>query len=572
MPTAVHHDVIIVGGGLAGLRAAVELADAGINSAVVSRVHPLRSHSVAAEGGVNAALGNVGESAADTPEVHAFDTVKGSDYLADQDAVEILVTEGIDRVYEMEHWGTPFSRTAEGKIAQRAFGGGTFHRTCYSADKTGHALLTSLYERSLRQRVAVYEEHLVVKLVLNEGVVAGIVAIDLLRGRLVGIAARAVIFATGGFGRIYGSTTNAHINTGLGTAVPYWSGVPLKDMEFIQFHPTSLPGTSILITEGVRGEGGILRNASGERFMSRYVRMQPPELAPRDIVTRSMMTEIEEGRGLHGPWGDHLDLDVTHLPKRVIEERLGGIRELAQSFADIDPESKPIPVVPAQHYSMGGISTDNDGATAVGGVFAAGESACVSIHGANRLGGNSLLETLVFGRRAGIAAAKYVKKAVGRFNDALVDESVADVNEFIGGLFSMGNGGSLHSQELDLQAIMEEGVGIFREGKALSRALDRLMDLRRRVWSTGVSVHTLRYNLELIRALDLRAMTDLAIAVTKGAALRKESRGAHFRRDFDERNDEDWMKHTITVFSEDGPRVDYEPVRVTRFEPTRRVY
>ena len=567
-----RHDVIIVGGGLAGLRAAVELKRAGINSAVVSRVHPLRSHSVAAEGGINAALGNVGESAADTPDIHAFDTVKGSDYLADQDAVEILVREGIDRVYEMEHWGTPFSRTDEGKIAQRAFGGGTFHRTCYSADKTGHALLTSLYERSLKENVFVYEEHLVVKLLLKDGRAAGVVALDMLKGRLVGLAAKAVIFAAGGFGRTYKNTTNAHINTGLGTAVAYWAGVPLKDMEFVQFHPTSLPGTSILITEGVRGEGGILRNANGERFMSRYVKMQPPELAPRDIVTRSMMTEIEEGRGLHGPWGDYLNLDVTHLPKKIIEERLGGIRELAQSFADIDPENKSIPVVPAQHYSMGGISTDNDGATPVHGVYAAGESACVSVHGANRLGGNSLLETLVFGRRAGISAAKYVKNLTSGFDDELVEQGVMEVSEFISSLFAKEDGKTIQGLELELQEIMEQDVGIFRNGNSISQALGRLHDLRRRIWETGVSVHSLRYNLELARAMDLRGMADLAIASAQGALLRTESRGAHFRRDFKERNDADWMKHTIARFRPEGPEITYQPVRMTKYEPTKRVY
>lgn len=570
--TYAHHDVIVVGGGLAGLRAAVELAVAGVNSAVVSRVHPLRSHSVAAEGGINAALGNAGESAADTPEIHAYDTVKGSDYLADQDAVEILVREGIDRVYEMEHWGTPFSRTEEGKVAQRAFGGGTYHRTCYSADKTGHALLTTLYERAIKENVAVYEEHLVVRLVLKDGAAAGVVAIDLPNGRLVGIAARAVVFASGGFGRSYRHTTNAHINTGLGTAVPYWAGVPLKDMEFIQFHPTSLPGTSILITEGVRGEGGILRNASGERFMSRYVKMQPPELAPRDIVTRSMMMEIEEGRGLEGPWGPYLNLDVTHLPKRVIEERLGGIRELAQSFADIDPETRPIPVIPSQHYSMGGISTDSDGATPVKGVFAAGESACVSIHGANRLGGNSLLETLVFGRRAGISAAAFVRSNSGQFEDGLVEEEVRSVDSYINGLFLKEGGEKLYELETELQGIMEDGVGIFRDGKSLKQAFEKLQDLRKRLAATGVSTHSLKYNLELIRALDLRAMADLSLAAAKGALQRTESRGAHFRRDFTERNDAEWMKHTIATFADEGPVISYEPVRVTSFKPTRRVY
>lgn len=571
LPVQVH-DVIVVGGGLAGLRAAVELSVAGIDSAVISRVHPLRSHSVAAEGGINAALGNVAESSKDTSDIHAFDTVKGSDYLADQDAVDILVREGIERVYEMEHWGTPFSRTPDGKIAQRAFGGGTYNRTCYSADKTGHALLTTLYERSLKHRITVYEEHLVVRLVKNEGKAAGLVAIDMLEGVVRGFAAKAIIFAGGGFGRTFKHTTNAHINTGLGTAVPYWAGVRLKDMEFVQFHPTSLPGTSILITEGVRGEGGILRNATGERFMSRYVKMHPPELAPRDIVTRSMMTEIEEGRGLEGPWGPYLHLDVTHLPKKIVEERLGGIRELAQSFADIDPERKPIPVIPAQHYSMGGISTDNDGKTNIPGIFAAGESACVSIHGANRLGGNSLLETLVFGRRAGASAARYAKEVSHNADSVLVEEEVDAVGEDIERLFSMEGGSRITELEVELQTIMDEHVGIFRDGNQLSAAFENLRDLRKRILRTGVSFHSLRYNLELSRALDLRAMTDLALAVTRGALLRKESRGAHYRRDFRERDDSAWMKHTIATFTQDGPEIGYEPVRVTRFEPMRRDY
>ena len=396
------HDILIIGGGLAGLRAAIEAKKAGRDVAILSKVHPLRSHSVAAQGGINAALDNVPAPMKDTWENHAFDTIKGSDYLADQDAVEVMCREGIERVIEMEHWGTLFSRTDDGKIAQRPFGGAGFPRTCYAADRTGHNLLHVLYEQVTGLQIPVYEEWYVLSLIVEQGRCEGVLALHFFEGRIIPIRAKAVILATGGYGRTYLRSTNAVINTGSGCFLAYQAGVPLEDMEFVQFHPTSLYGTNILITEGARGEGGYLLNAKGERFMERYT-PHLMELGPRDIVARSIQTEIIEGRGFEG---EFVYLDLRHLGRTKIMDRLPGIRQIAIDFAGIDPVLEPIPIQPAQHYSMGGIPTNIDGETPLPGLFAAGECACVSVHGANRLGGNSLLETVVFGARAGKKAAQ----------------------------------------------------------------------------------------------------------------------------------------------------------------------
>lgn len=415
----IYHEAIVVGGGLAGLRAAIELNRNNVRVAIISKVHPIRSHSVAAQGGINASLGNHPRGLYDNWEKHAFDTVKGSDYLADQDAVIRMTKEAAERIYEMEHWGCPFSRTSEGKIAQRPFGGAGFPRTCYAADKTGHALLHTLYQQIIkfkqaaeRKEITIYEEWLVTDLVVEDGICVGVIALDIVSGRLEAFQSGAVIFATGGAGRIYGRSTNALINTGMGMAIPYWTGVPLKDMEFIQFHPTTLLGKNILITEGCRGEGGYLLNNKGERFLEKYNDSKKDmEVAPRDIISRNIMYEIMAGGGFDN---SYVHLDLTHLGEEKIAKRLPGIRDASMEFVGVDPVTAPIPIQPGQHYTMGGIDCNTECETSIKGFYAAGEAACVSVHGANRLGGNSLLDTIVFGAIAGSNAARYVQDLESR--------------------------------------------------------------------------------------------------------------------------------------------------------------
>ncbi|MEI6726051.1 MAG: FAD-binding protein, partial [Actinomycetes bacterium] len=419
-----HHQLIVVGGGLAGLRAAVEARADGIDVAILSQVHPGRSHSGAAQGGINAALANHPEGHDDTPEKHAFDTVKGSDYLADQDAAIQMTSDAPGVIFEMDHWGCPFSRFDDGRIAQRPFGGAGYPRTCYGADKTGHYLLHCLVERAYERQIKMYVEVFVTSLIVVDGACRGVVAYDMIRGGFEAFTADAVIMATGGAGRLYSNSTNAIISTGGGAAIAYHAGVPVKDMEFIQFHPTGLYTTNILMSEGARGEGGYLVNGEGERFMARYA-PKAMELAPRDITSRSITTEILEGRGIGGK--DFVYLDLRHLGAEKILERLPGIRDLAIHFEGVDPIEEPIPITPCQHYTMGGIDTDVDGRTVMPGFYAAGECACVSVHGANRLGGNSLLETIVFGRRSGAAAAaQLLGKAGGGDVSAAGRQAVAD--------------------------------------------------------------------------------------------------------------------------------------------------
>ncbi len=583
----IYHEVLVVGGGLAGLRAAIEAHDAGCEVAVLSRVHPVRSHSVAAQGGINAALGNHPDARDDTPEKHAFDTVKGSDYLADQDAVEVLTGEAPARIYEMEHWGCPFSRTEEGKIAQRPFGGAGYPRTCYAADKTGHALLHTMYEQTLKRGIKVYEEWQVVSLAVAEGRCHGVVALDLRTGELVPVGAGAVIFGTGGGGRIYGHSTNNIINTGSGMAIAYMAGVPLKDMEFIQFHPTSLFGNNVLMTEGCRGEGGYLKNALGERFMAKYA-PKAMELAPRDITARAIQTEINEGRGFPG---GYVHLDLTHLGAERIMERLPAIRDICLNFLGIDPIKEPIPIQPGQHYFMGGIDVDADGASEVAGFYAAGECACVSVHGANRLGGNSLLETIVFGRRAGAHAARYVKGEVGGGRDgeiraaggkngaadrALTEKALAKtMTETLKRVeWVLGADGPEDPADLrdELRDNMFANVGLFREEAAMTAGLERVRELRHRYPKIGIRNRGRRYNLDWARNLELEGMILVAEAIAAGALARKESRGSHFRTDFKERDDENFLKHTIARLTPDGPRLEYRPVTITKWQPQARTY
>ncbi len=467
-----RHELLIVGGGLAGLRAALEATAKGVDCALISMVHPLRSHSGAAQGGINACLRNQPEAEGDSIDAHVFDTVKGSDYLGDQDAIEILCSEAPARVYEMEHWGTPFSRNENGTIAQRNLGGAQYARACYAADKTGHYLLHTLYERAVAAGLRVYDEYFVERLVVDDGVCVGLVAYSLRQATIEGFSARAVLLATGGAGRVYGRSTSALINTGAGMGIAYRAGVPLRDLEFVQFHPTTLFGTNILMSEGCRGEGGYLLNRDGERFMARYA-PSFMELAPRDVVARSIQTEIDEGRGIDGEAFVYLDL--RHLGRGLIAERLPGIRDLCIHFAGVDPVTAPIRVQPGQHYSMGGIDTDTDGATPLTGLYAAGECACVSVHGANRLGGNSLLETLVFGRRAGLAAAAFVgQSAPGPDAAALVSAAARDCERLVSNLVSRVSTEIVGELRARITGVMDAFVQVFRNEADLTHAVGQL--------------------------------------------------------------------------------------------------
>ncbi len=567
----IQHEVIIVGGGLAGLRAAVGLCDR-YDVAIVSKVHPIRSHSIAAQGGINAAFCNNPEGRDDTWEKHAFDTIKGSDYLADQDAVELMCREAINVVFEMEHWGCPFSRFPDGTIAQRPFGGAGFPRTCYSADLTGHVLLNTLYERAVAKGVKIYSEYVVAALAVAEGVCHGLVAIDQLKGAIVPIRSKATLFATGGYGRIYFHSTNALINNGSGIGMAYAAGVPMKDMEFVQFHPTTLLGTNILMTEACRGEGGYLLNSVGERFMQRYV-PKAMELAPRDIVSRSIQTEIEAGRCFENDLGRYIHLDLRHLGEERILERLPGIRRICIDFAGVDPVHEPIPIMPCQHYSMGGIDTNSRGETVVKGFYAAGECACVSVHGANRLGGNSLLDTIVFGKVCSSSIGDYLSQNAPDPLEKVVERHKEEVEKKVRRLSHEGSEKPFGLLE-DLRKTMDEYVGIFRTRGELETGLQRILEIRERYKNVLVSSPSIHMNYELIGALELESMIAVAHATALGALLREESRGAHFRRDFTRRNDKDWLKHTLATRDEatGDLTISYKPPAITRHQPMERSY
>jgi succinate dehydrogenase / fumarate reductase flavoprotein subunit len=562
------HDILIVGGGLAGLRAALEAKRSGCNVAILSKVHPLRSHSVAAQGGINAALGNAPAPLEDRWENHAFDTIKGSDYLADQDAVETMCREGIDRVVEMEHWGTLFSRTKEGKIAQRPFGGAGFPRTVYAADRTGHHLLHVLYEQVVGLQIPVYEEWYAVSLVLGDRRCVGILGLPLFEGKIIPMAAKAVILATGGYGRIYLRSTNAVINTGSGCYLAYLTGVPLEDMEFVQFHPTSLYGTNILITEAARGEGGLLFNSEGERFMDRYS-PKLMELGPRDIVARGIQTEIDEGRGFEG---EYVHLDLRHLGKEKIMDRLPGIRQISIDFAGIDPILEPIPIQPAQHYSMGGIVSNVDGETSLPGLLAAGECACVSVHGANRLGGNSLLETLVFGARAGRKAAQWIEKQREDSNKLAHRVHLKGFESHLDEILGRKGRERCFQVRDELKTVMMSRVGIFRNESDLLQAKEKVLELQERIQRVEVKQKNLAFNHELIQYLELEGMLQVAEVIVKGALAREESRGSHFRSDFPKRDDEHWLRHTLAYKTPEGPKLDYKNVTIVKYPPKERTY
>jgi succinate dehydrogenase / fumarate reductase flavoprotein subunit len=555
-----QHDVLVVGAGLAGQRAALAAARAGKRVAVLSKLHPLRSHSGAAQGGINAAVG-----AEDSVDTHIYDTVKGSDYLGDQDAIEFFCTEAPKVVVEMEHFGTIFNRAPDGSLARRPFGGAGFPRTIYAADRTGLALLQAIYEHLGSVDVTIYEEWDLVDLVVRQGRVQGAIAYHRRTGEFAAFAAPAVVLATGPAGRLYARTTNAHSCTGDGLAVAYRAGGWLKDMEFVQFHPTALLSDGILITEGARGEGGILKNGLGERFMSRYA-PHVLELASRDFVSRAIWTEVQEGRGFPG---GYVHLELMHLGKEKIESRLQEICDFCRNFEGIDPVTQPIPIMPAQHYMMGGISTNIRGETSIAGLYAAGEAACVSIHGANRLGGNSLLETLVFGKQAGEAAAAFAATAGPA---SVLPADVAASEARVRAMMERRDGPLPLALRAEMQAVMDKWVGIYRNAADLHRAFEAIGELKVRARTLRIPDSSKVYNLSVSDGLETLHLLDLAEVVVAGAIARTESRGAHTRTDFPKRDDANWMKHTIAAYRPEGPQLSYAPVAYTRWEPKERVY
>lgn len=555
------HDLLIIGAGLAGLRVAIQLANK-FDVAVITKVHPLRSHSVAAQGGINASLGE-----GDSWESHAFDTVKGSDYLADQDVTEILAKEAPKAVIENERWGTAFSRTDDGKIAQRPFGGAAYPRTCYAADRTGHNLLHTTFEQALKSGVTFYNEWFVTSLVKDSGRICGLTALDISSGDIHGFVGKSVVIATGGFGRVYGHSTNAIINTGDGCALVFRIGAPLKDMEFIQFHPTTLFGSSILMSEGARGEGGYLVNSEGVRFMDKYAPEQM-ELAPRDIVARAIQTEINEGRGIED---EYVHLDLRHLGREKILERLPGIREISIYFAGVDPIEEPIPIKPGQHYSMGGVHTNKDGVTPIPGLFSVGEASCMSVHGANRLGGNSLLETLVFGKRVGNKIGEYLPSAPEP-NPSCVDDEAFRVRERLQELMLKESGESPSDIREVMGKTMDSLVGVYRKEADLKAALSMIRELKERFKNVYAGHSDKRFNFSLIRILELGNMLDLAEVITMGALMRRESRGAHWRLDYPTRDDENFLKHSLFTKIDDYVKTEFIDVNLGMFEVKERSY
>ncbi|MGB7295598.1 MAG: FAD-binding protein [Candidatus Aminicenantales bacterium] len=564
----ITHDILVVGGGLSGLAAALT-ADPNLSLAIVSRVHPLRSHSVAAQGGINAALGNNPKGRDDNWEKHAFDTVKGSDYLADQEAADLMCREAVPTIYELEHSGVPFSRFPGGVIGQRPFGGAGFPRTCYAADRTGLVIAHTLFDQAVKKQVKVYDEVLVTKLVIENGRCVGVVIYDLATGLITPIRARAVIFATGGYGRVYFKTTNAYINHGSGIGMAYRAGVALKDMEFVQFHPTSLYPKNILITEGARGEGGYLLNNKGHRFMADYA-PSAMELAPRDIVARSIQTEVTKGNGFEN---EYVHLDLRHLGEKTIDKRLPSVREICIKFAGVDPVEKPIPIQPAQHYSMGGIDVDVRCASLLPGFFAAGECACISVHGANRLGGNSLLETVVFGKIAGREASNFVKGLERKDGSekTLLDEALAE-KEKIDGWMDRTSGKMAHHLLNDLKIVMSDKVGIFRTKKELQEALEKIRGIREDYRRAFISGQCLRYSQAVVNLVEFGYMVDLTEVITLGALLREETRGSHYRLDHPKRDDKNWLKHTLVSLRDGEPEVTYRDVQITKYQPQERKY
>ncbi|MEU0531654.1 succinate dehydrogenase flavoprotein subunit [Amycolatopsis tolypomycina] len=579
------YDVVIVGAGGAGMRAAIESGQRA-RTAVLTKLYPTRSHTGAAQGGMCAALANVEE---DNWEWHTFDTVKGGDYLVDQDAAEIMAKEAIDAVLDLEKMGLPFNRTPEGKIDQRRFGGHTrdhgkaaVRRACYAADRTGHMILQTLYQNCVKHGTEFFNEFYVLDLVLSEDdngnpIASGVVAYELATGELHVFQAKSIVFATGGAGKIFKTTSNAHTLTGDGLGIIFRKGLPLEDMEFFQFHPTGLAGLGILISEAVRGEGGILRNASGERFMERYA-PTIKDLAPRDIVARSMVQEVLQGRGC-GPNKDYVVLDVTHLPVEVLETKLPDITEFSRTYLGVDPVKEPVPVFPTCHYVMGGIPTNvhgealRDNENVIPGLYAAGEVACVSVHGSNRLGTNSLLDINVFGRRAGIAAAEY---ALAHEHVELPENPTKLVEEQLSGLLSEHGDERVADIRKEMQQTMDSHASVYRTEDTLKQALTDVQALKERYQRITVADKGKRYNTDLLEAVELGFLLELAEVLVVGALARKESRGGHAREDYPNRDDTNFMRHTMAYKQGTGLssdiRLDYKPVTFTRYEPMERKY
>ncbi len=557
------HDVLIIGAGLAGLRAAVEATRLGLDVAVISKVHPVRSHSNAAQGGINAPLTDRG----DDWEGHALDTIKGSDYLADQDAVEIMSTEAGDAVIELERMGVIFSRGDDGRLGTRRFGGQLVARTFFVGAITGSAILHVLYEQALRYGLNVYEEWFVTDLIIEDGRCVGVVALDITTGELHSIWAKSVIMASGGAGRVFEPSTNAIICTGDGLALAWRAGVPMMDMEMVQYHPTTLARTGILLSEAARGEGAHLLNSDGERFMLTYA-PQYEELASRDVVSRAEQTEINEGRGIDG----NVLLDLRHLGREFIEDRLGYLQEVAVEFLGIDLADEPVPVRPGVHYIMGGVKTDVDGATVVPGLYAAGECANVSVHGANRLGANSLLDTVVFGRRSAVHASEYVK-SVDEGSGS--DEHLAATKARMQSLLDREPNENWASIRNYMANEMTRGIGVFRDQSSMEGAKAAIDDVSERVPKMSVQNKGKVFNTDLIFTLEMEFMADVGKAIVHSALARKESRGAHFRTDITERDDENWLKHTLAfrdTETDDGVRIETSDVTITKWEPVKRVY
>ena len=578
------HDIVMVGGGGAGLRAAIAIAETNpdLSVAVVSKVYPMRSHTVAAEGGAAAVIKDN-----DSLENHINDTISGGDWMCDQDAVELFVNEAPRELIQMEHWGCPWSREPDGTVAVRPFGGMKIERTWYAADKTGFHMLHTLFQTSLKyNNITRYDEWFATKILVENGRCQGVTAIELRSGKVEVIAGRSVIMCTGGAGRVFPFTTNGAIKTGDGMSMAYRAGVPLKDMEFIQYHPTGLPGTGILITEAARGEGGILVNKDGYRYLQDYDLGTPldindpkhpvkksMELGPRDRLSQAFVAEREKGRTVSGPYGHVVHLDIRHLGEKKIDKKIPFVRELSKNYAGIDPVYEPIPVRPVVHYMMGGIDTDITGATALPGFYAAGECACVSINGANRLGSNSLTELLVFGRRAGTAAAQFALENTV-LDTALLELQASDEQERIRRNFFCKDGGTerIFTLRKEMNETMETSVGIYRSEKSLRETRDKIKELKDRFSNINMEDKSLNFNTELTTALELEFMLDVAEAIVYSALDRTESRGSHQRTDFPERDDEKFLKHSLVYQGDDEPRIDYKDVVITRWPPGERVY
>jgi len=576
-------DVLIVGAGGAGMRAAIE-AGTDLNVGVVSKLFPTRSHTGAAQGGMAAALANVEE---DNWEWHTFDTVKGGDYLVDQDAAEILAKESVQAVIDLENMGLPFNRTPDGKIDQRRFGGHTrdhgkapVRRSCYAADRTGHMILQTLYQNCVKMGINFFNEFYVLDLVMNDGKPAGVVAYELATGDIHVFQAKSIIFATGGFGKIYKTTSNAHTLTGDGVAIAFRRGIPLEDMEFYQFHPTGLAGLGILLFEAARGEGGILRNSAGERFMERYA-PTIKDLAPRDMVARAMANEVREGRG-GGPNKDYVFLDLTHLEPAVIDAKLPDITEFARTYLGVEPYTEQIPVFPTAHYAMGGIPTNikaevlSDNDTVIPGLYAAGECACVSVHGANRLGTNSLLDINVFGKRAGQYSVEYAKTAT---QVPMPENAAADVIAMIDKVRKAKGKEKIAQLRKELQETMDKNAQVFRTEETLNEALEKVQELRKRYENISIQDQGKRFNTDLLEAIELGFLLDLAEVTVIACRERRESRGAHLREDYTERDDKNFMVHSMVYKQEKiekntgtNMRIGWKPVVVTNYQPMERKY